>query len=156
MRYPKRLILPIKEIRRLGFYEEFCLQEGFAVETVDYHATDDMIFSFNSSLLPKGYKYEVPEGYVVKGINDEEYTKEKIIRDHKVKSEQVKELKNKLKNRIPISVIEEKLSREKSREIDYREYYSWGEFNQRGYDSAVVERDVRITLLEEILYETER
>lgn len=66
---PKRLILSFEEIKRIGILTEFCKSENFTEEWMIKRCTDDMIFSFYTEILPKGYVYEVPKGYTIQGFN---------------------------------------------------------------------------------------
>lgn len=67
---PERIILPLGELKRIGIFKEFCKSEIFDEEGIISRVADDAMFSFDSYLLPDGYKYEVPEGYIIKGFND--------------------------------------------------------------------------------------
>jgi hypothetical protein len=67
---PSRVILNFGEIKRIGILSEFCKSECFSEDGILRLATDDMMFSLDSSILPKDYTYEVPKGYVIKGFNN--------------------------------------------------------------------------------------
>jgi len=76
---------------------------------------------------------------------------DKIKNDHQNKSEQVRKLKKKLKNRIPISKVKEMLSLEKRNEVNSNHYAGWSNFDDEGYDRACVKREARIELLEQLI-----
>lgn len=67
---PKRLILALGEIRRIGIFQEFCKSERFDEHGIISRTHDSAMFSLESDLLPDGYAYQVPEGYTIKGFND--------------------------------------------------------------------------------------
>lgn len=67
---PKRIILTIGEIKRIGIFKEFCKSEDFDENGIICRTHDDTIFSLESDLLPDSYFYKVPDGYVIKGFND--------------------------------------------------------------------------------------
>jgi len=67
---PQRLILTFGEIVRIEMLADFCESEDFTEDFMIGYVRDDMVFSFDSKILPKNYQYEVPKGYVIKGFND--------------------------------------------------------------------------------------
>lgn len=67
---PERVILSFGEIKRIGILSEFCESEYFSENGIIALATDDMVFSLDSNILPENYDYKVPEGYTIKGFND--------------------------------------------------------------------------------------
>jgi hypothetical protein len=67
---PKRIILTIGEIKRIGIFKEFCKTERFDEHGIISRTHNDGIFSLYSTILPIDYDYQVPEGYVIKGFND--------------------------------------------------------------------------------------
>jgi hypothetical protein len=67
--FPKRIILTMGEIKRIGMFSEFCKSEQFEEDGAIQLASDDMMFSLNSDILPKDYSYKVPKGYIIKGYN---------------------------------------------------------------------------------------
>ena len=82
---------------------------------------------------------------------------EKILEDHKSKSNKVKKLNKKLGNAVSLSKIEDKLRKEKSKNINTDDYSTSSKgFDLNGYNKAVFEKKVRIELLEEILQENKR
>lgn len=54
----------------MGVLESFCEREQFNKQGVILRIPDDTMLSIDSDLLPEGYEYKVPEGYIVVGIND--------------------------------------------------------------------------------------
>lgn len=80
---------------------------------------------------------------------------DKIKKDHKRKSDQVKELrkslKNKTKNTIPLAKLKDMLAKTKRYEVDARDYDGLNHFDDAGFDRADAKRDARIELLEEII-----
>uniref|UniRef100_A0AB39C7G0 Uncharacterized protein n=1 Tax=Bacillus phage KoopaTroopa TaxID=3234046 RepID=A0AB39C7G0_9CAUD len=79
-----------------------------------------------------------------------------IANDHKVKSDMVRVLKDKLKNRISINTLKEHLAWEKKHEVDARNYDGWEEFDDVGYGKALAKKEARIELLEELIRLKER
>ncbi|HDR7066918.1 TPA: hypothetical protein QCW42_004024 [Bacillus cereus] len=75
----------------------------------------------------------------------------KIVQDHKKKSDIVRTLKKKLKNRIAISKLEEMLAHEKRNDVDPNHYTGIYEFDDEGYGKAVAKKEARIELLEDII-----
>jgi hypothetical protein len=81
----------------------------------------------------------------------------KIILDHKKKSNEVRKLKKKLKNKaksrngVPLSKLQHLLGIERAQTIDHRDYISWGEFDDSGYARENSRKDARIELLEELI-----
>lgn len=80
----------------------------------------------------------------------------KIWEDHKVKSDMVRVLKNKLKSRISIHTLKEYLEWEKKHVIDSTNYADWHHFDELGYQKAVAKKEARIELLEELIRIKER
>jgi hypothetical protein len=62
---PKRIILTIGEIKRIGIFRDFCKSERFDENGVVSRTHDSAMFSLESDLLPAGYIYELPEGYTI-------------------------------------------------------------------------------------------
>lgn len=81
---------------------------------------------------------------------------DKIRADHEAKSEQLRKLKHKLKNRVPISKLKEMLALEKRFEVNSNDYMGWSDFDDEGYERACVKRDARIELLEQLILEHEK
>lgn len=77
---------------------------------------------------------------------------QKILANHKVKSSQVRELKDKLKNSISKNKLKEKLQQEKAREVRSSDYLGMYGFDDNGYNKACIEIEARIKLLEELLH----
>lgn len=67
---PERVILSLGEFKRIGIFSEFCSSEKFPEDFIMEYSTDDMIYSFDSKILPLDYTYEVPKGYKYKGDNN--------------------------------------------------------------------------------------
>ncbi|UGO50912.1 hypothetical protein PQE70_gp059 [Bacillus phage vB_BanS_Nate] len=80
----------------------------------------------------------------------------KIWKDHMAKSDMVRVLKKKLKNRISINTLKEHLAWEKKYEVDARNYDGWEEFDDEGYARAVAKKETRIELLEQLIRLKER
>jgi len=78
-----------------------------------------------------------------------------IKRDHKKKSNQLrrvqKKLKNKAKKTLSLDVLKNMLAKEKSQTLDYRDYYSWGEYNENSYRKDDAAKEARIQILEELI-----
>ncbi|QEG04229.1 hypothetical protein [Bacillus phage BC-T25] len=75
----------------------------------------------------------------------------RIIDDHKVKSDQVRVLKKKLSNSVPVGKLQEMLAWEKKFDVRSEDYMGWVEFDDRGYGQAVAAREERIKLLEKLI-----
>lgn len=80
----------------------------------------------------------------------------KIWKDHKAKSDMVRVLKKKLKNRISINTLKEHLAWEKEHKVDVRAYDGWEEFDDVGYGKALAKKEARIELLEQLIRIKER
>lgn len=84
---------------------------------------------------------------------------EKVKKDHKKKSNQVKKLqrklKNKTKNTIPLSTLKKMLLLEKQYKMDHLDYYSWGSYDDQGYRIDQGKKEAKIELLEELIRMTE-
>ena len=76
-----------------------------------------------------------------------------IQADHKRKSAQLRKMKKKMKRRIPISKLEERLAQEKNSNVDWRDYRGWNGVDDHAYGRAVGQREARIELLEELIRE---
>ena len=75
---------------------------------------------------------------------------EKIIENHKSKSEQVKKYKRKLKRQIPISHLEELLKIEQTKSV-HDNFNGFDGIDDSQYEILEMERLVRIELLEELI-----
>ncbi|MEK3955666.1 MULTISPECIES: hypothetical protein [unclassified Psychrobacillus] len=62
---PRRLILSLGEIKKIGIFEDFCSSEQFEVDGIISRVSEEAIFAFDSNLLPIDYVYEVPKGYII-------------------------------------------------------------------------------------------
>lgn len=80
----------------------------------------------------------------------------KLLEDHKKKSNIIKKLKKKLKNRISINTLKEYLSWGKEHEVDARDFVGWGEFDDEAYGKAIARKEARIELLEKLIIMKER
>lgn len=80
----------------------------------------------------------------------------RIWKDHKAKSDMVRVLKKKLKNRISINTLKEHLTWEKEHEVDARDFVGWCEFDDEAYGKAVAKKEARIELLEKLIRLKER
>lgn len=80
----------------------------------------------------------------------------KILRDHMVKSDIIRVLKKKLKNRISINTLKEHLAWEKEHEVDARDFVGWCEFDDEAYGKALAKKEARIELLEKLIRLKER
>lgn len=76
---------------------------------------------------------------------------DKIRADHKKKSEQLRVLKKKMKNRIPISKLKEMLAHENRYKIDWRDYHGWNGVDDNAYSRDVARQEARVELLEELI-----
>lgn len=76
---------------------------------------------------------------------------DKIRADHKIKSEQLRILKKKMRNRVPISKLEEMLAHEKRNNVDWRDYHGWGGVDDEAYSKDVARHEARVGLLEELI-----
>ncbi len=74
-----------------------------------------------------------------------------IIADHKVKSDQVRRLKKKLSNSVPVGKLQEMLAWEKKFEVQSSHYIGWDTFDALGYGKEVAGREERIKLLEKLI-----
>lgn len=81
---------------------------------------------------------------------------DKIRADHKAKSEQLRKMKHKLKNRVPISKLKEMLALEKRYEVNANHYKGWSDFDDEGYERACVKKEARIELLEKLILDYEK
>jgi len=52
---PKRVLLTLGEIKRIGIFEEFCDSEKFDKRGIITGVSDDAMFSIKSKLLPDGW-----------------------------------------------------------------------------------------------------
>lgn len=77
----------------------------------------------------------------------------KVIKDHKVKSDQLRLLKRKLKNSISKNKLREMLNTEESRKVNYNDYLGYYGFDDEGYGKKCNEIESRIKLLKELLGE---
>lgn len=68
---PERVILPFGEIKRIGILAEFCASEELKESSLSNYCNDETMFGLDSSILPEGYVYQVPHGYIIKGIGVE-------------------------------------------------------------------------------------
>lgn len=75
----------------------------------------------------------------------------RIIDDHKVKSDQVRVLKKKLSNSVPVGKLQEMLAWEKKFEVQSSHYMGLDTFDDAGYGQAVARREERIKLLEKLI-----
>lgn len=78
-------------------------------------------------------------------------TSQLIREDHRKKSDQLRKLKKKCGERIPRSLLIEKLRKEKAYELDYQLYQGACGYDDAGYREDEIRRDARIELLEELL-----
>jgi len=80
---------------------------------------------------------------------------DKIVEDHQNKSAKLrtlkKKMKNKMKNRIPLSKIQELLEMEQKRKVNPTDFADWDRMDNEAYGAAVASREARIELLKEIL-----
>lgn len=76
---------------------------------------------------------------------------DRIKIDHKNKSEQLRKMEKKLKNRIPISKVKEMLEHEKHYEVNSNNYMGWSDFDDEGYAKACAKKEARIELLEQLV-----
>lgn len=76
---------------------------------------------------------------------------DKIKIDHEKKSDQLRMLKKKMRNRIPVSRLIEKLAHEKKYKVDWRSYHSWGGVDDEAYSRDVAKQEARVELLEELI-----
>lgn len=75
---------------------------------------------------------------------------DKIIANHKSKSEQVKKYKRKLKRQIPVSHLEKLLKFEQTKNV-YDKFNWFDGIDAEQYEMLEIERLVRIELLEELI-----
>lgn len=76
---------------------------------------------------------------------------QKIVADHKVKSDQVRKLKGALKNTVSKQKLNELLKLEESSDVVSSHYLGSYGFDDKGYARACDQREARIGLLKEIL-----
>lgn len=76
---------------------------------------------------------------------------DKIIENHKSKSEQVKKYQRKLKRQIPVSYLEQLLAEEKKKDFSIQENQEFEDDEDLELVSLEIERIVRIELLEELI-----
>lgn len=76
---------------------------------------------------------------------------DKIKADHQVKSKKLRRLKKKLKNRIPISKLQEMLKHEKRYNVNPSDFTGWSDFDDEGYTIACAKKEAKIELLEQII-----
>lgn len=76
---------------------------------------------------------------------------DKIIKNHKSKSEQVKKYQRKLKRQIPVSYLEQLLAEEKKKDFSIQESQEFEDDEDLELVSLEIERIVRIELLEELI-----
>jgi predicted outer membrane protein len=75
----------------------------------------------------------------------------KIRADHEKKSKQLRELKKKMRNRIPISKLKEMLAHEKRYKVNWQDYHGWNGVDDDAYSIDVARQEARIQLLEELI-----
>lgn len=76
---------------------------------------------------------------------------DKIIKNHKSKSIQVKELKLKLKKTISLGKLEAMLAAEKNYKLDGWNYQGLDEYDHKGYDRDHAAKEAKIELLEDLI-----
>ncbi|PGP12533.1 hypothetical protein COA01_32460 [Bacillus cereus] len=76
---------------------------------------------------------------------------EKIKKDHTRKSKQVRQLRKKLRNRLPLAILKKMLAQEERHEVDWRNYCYLDVEDDSGYSKAVTIKETRIKLLKDLI-----
>lgn len=76
---------------------------------------------------------------------------DKIRADHEKKSKQLRQLKKKMKTRIPVSKLKDMLAHEKNYKIDWQDYRGWNGVDDEAYSRDVARQVARIELLEDLI-----
>lgn len=85
---------------------------------------------------------------------------EKIKQDHKRTAGELKRVKKKLKYKthhtISLGSLETMLQHAKAEKLDYRNYYSWGQYNDDVFDRDNVRNEERVEFLTELIHQIKK